>query len=75
MSIGIRIKTICLMYYQARTYTISMPYRVQRIEEFFEQLESGDLKLRVRVLEVVSLTLSDDICWILLLSVRDNPFQ
>lgn len=35
----------------ARTYTISMPYRVQRIEEFVKQLESGDLKLRVRVLE------------------------
>lgn len=28
-----------------------MPYRVQRIEEFVKQLESGDLKLRVRVLE------------------------
>ncbi|XP_019162365.1 PREDICTED: uncharacterized protein LOC109158910 [Ipomoea nil] len=35
----------------ARSYTISMPYRVQRIEEFVKQLESGDLKLRVRVLE------------------------
>ncbi|KAH7533512.1 hypothetical protein FEM48_Zijuj04G0138800 [Ziziphus jujuba var. spinosa] len=35
----------------ARTSTISMPYRVQRIEEFVKQLESGDLKLRVRVLE------------------------
>ncbi|KAK9284351.1 hypothetical protein L1049_023522 [Liquidambar formosana] len=35
----------------ARTYTMSMPYRVQRIEEFVQQLESGDLKLRVRVLE------------------------
>ncbi|KAF3443233.1 hypothetical protein FNV43_RR12915 [Rhamnella rubrinervis] len=35
----------------ARTYTISMPYRVQRIEEFVNELESGDLKLRVRVLE------------------------
>lgn len=29
-----------------------MPYRVQRIEEIVNQLESGDLKLRVRVLEV-----------------------
>lgn len=29
-----------------------MPYRVQRIEEFVNQLEDGDLKLRVRVLEV-----------------------
>ncbi|KAF3671151.1 hypothetical protein FXO37_08175 [Capsicum annuum] len=35
----------------ARTSTISMPYRVQRIEEIVKQLESGDLKLRVRVLE------------------------
>lgn len=35
----------------ARTYTMSMPYRVQRIEEFVKQLDSGDLKLRVRVLE------------------------
>ncbi|XP_059661265.1 protein ACTIVITY OF BC1 COMPLEX KINASE 7, chloroplastic-like [Cornus florida] len=35
----------------ARTYTISMPYRVQQIEEIVKQLESGDLKLRVRVLE------------------------
>ncbi|CAA6661518.1 unnamed protein product [Spirodela intermedia] len=35
----------------ARNSTISMPYRVQRIEEFVKQLEAGDLKLRVRVLE------------------------
>uniref|UniRef100_A0A803MGM0 ABC1 atypical kinase-like domain-containing protein n=1 Tax=Chenopodium quinoa TaxID=63459 RepID=A0A803MGM0_CHEQI len=35
----------------ARDYTVSMPYRVQRIEEFVKQLETGDLKLRVRVLE------------------------
>ncbi|XP_024967649.1 protein ACTIVITY OF BC1 COMPLEX KINASE 7, chloroplastic-like [Cynara cardunculus var. scolymus] len=35
----------------ARSYTVSMPYRVQRIEEFVKQLESGDIKLRVRVLE------------------------
>lgn len=35
----------------ARTSTVSMPYRVQRIEEFVKQLETGDLKLRVRVLE------------------------
>lgn len=35
----------------ARTHTISMPYRIQRIEETVKQLESGDLKLRVRVLE------------------------
>ncbi|CAI9090022.1 OLC1v1024705C1 [Oldenlandia corymbosa var. corymbosa] len=35
----------------ARTSTVSMPYRIQRIEEFVKELESGDLKLRVRVLE------------------------
>ncbi|KAI3465543.1 hypothetical protein Pfo_022206 [Paulownia fortunei] len=35
----------------ARSYTISMPYRIQRIEDIVKQLESGDLKLRVRVLE------------------------
>ncbi|CAA6672448.1 unnamed protein product [Spirodela intermedia] len=35
----------------ARNYTLSMPYRIQQIEEFIRQLESGDLKLRVRVLE------------------------
>lgn len=35
----------------ARSSTISMPSRVQRIEEIVNQLESGDLKLRVRVLE------------------------
>ncbi|XWS75903.1 hypothetical protein CRYUN_Cryun01aG0131700 [Craigia yunnanensis] len=35
----------------ARSYTMSMPYRVQQIEEFVKQLESGDLRLRVRVLE------------------------
>ncbi|KAL8152243.1 hypothetical protein V2J09_010003 [Rumex salicifolius] len=35
----------------ARSYTMSMPYRVQRIEEFAKQLEAGDIKLRVRVLE------------------------
>jgi hypothetical protein len=29
-----------------------MPLRVQRIEEFVKQVEAGDLKLRVRVLEV-----------------------
>ncbi|KAL5126146.1 Protein ACTIVITY OF BC1 COMPLEX KINASE 7, chloroplastic [Glycine soja] len=37
--------------FDATTYTMSMPYRVQRIEEFTKQLEAGDLKLRVRVLE------------------------
>ncbi|XP_042426895.1 protein ACTIVITY OF BC1 COMPLEX KINASE 7, chloroplastic-like isoform X1 [Zingiber officinale] len=35
----------------ARDSTISMPYRIQRIEDIVTQLESGDLKLRVRVLE------------------------
>ncbi|KAK9056819.1 hypothetical protein SSX86_024183 [Deinandra increscens subsp. villosa] len=35
----------------ARSNTMSMPYRVQRIEEFVKQLEVGDLRLRVRVLE------------------------
>lgn len=40
------------IHIQARTSTISMPYRIQKIEEFVQQLESGDLKLRVRVLEV-----------------------
>lgn len=35
----------------ARSSTISMPYRIQRIEDFVKQLEAGDLKLRVRVLE------------------------
>ncbi|KAI5406587.1 Protein ACTIVITY OF BC1 COMPLEX KINASE 7 [Lathyrus oleraceus] len=34
-----------------RTNSMSMPYRVQRIEEFVKQVEAGDLKLRVRVLE------------------------
>ncbi len=41
------------MLFQARSSTMSMPYRVQQIEEFVKQLESGDLKLRVRVLEVI----------------------
>lgn len=31
-----------------------MPYRVQQIEDIVKQLESGDLKLRVGVLEVIS---------------------
>ncbi|PIM97412.1 putative unusual protein kinase [Handroanthus impetiginosus] len=35
----------------ARSSTISMPYRIQQIEDIVKQLESGDLKLRVRVLE------------------------
>ncbi|PIA58322.1 hypothetical protein AQUCO_00500327v1 [Aquilegia coerulea] len=34
-----------------RSSTLSMPNRVQRIEEFVKQLDSGELKLRVRVLE------------------------
>ncbi|GER48267.1 protein kinase superfamily protein [Striga asiatica] len=35
----------------ARSNTMSMPYRIHRIENVVKQLESGDLKLRVRVLE------------------------
>ncbi|EYU43178.1 hypothetical protein MIMGU_mgv1a016642mg [Erythranthe guttata] len=35
----------------ATSDTISMPYRIQQIEDIVKQLESGDLKLRVRVLE------------------------
>ncbi|XP_051125490.1 protein ACTIVITY OF BC1 COMPLEX KINASE 7, chloroplastic isoform X2 [Andrographis paniculata] len=35
----------------ARSSAISMPSRIQQIEEIVKQLESGDLKLRVRVLE------------------------
>lgn len=35
----------------ARNSAISMPSRIQRIENFTKQLEAGDLKLRVRVLE------------------------
>ncbi len=31
-----------------------MPLRVQRVDEVIRQLEAGDLKLRVRVLEVVA---------------------
>eukprot|EP01018_Ginkgo_biloba_P023121 Gb_15048 [translate_table: standard] len=30
---------------------VSMPYRIQRIDEFIRQLDAGDFKLRVRVLE------------------------
>lgn len=37
---------------QVRDATVSMPYRIQHIDEIIQQLESGDLKLRVRVLEV-----------------------
>ena len=47
-----KIKIPPYEHVQARTYTMSMPYSVQRIEEIVKQLESGDLKLRVRVLEV-----------------------
>ncbi|KAL8031112.1 hypothetical protein ABFX02_13G004800 [Erythranthe guttata] len=35
----------------ARSSTISMPSRIQKIEDIVKQLENGDLKLRVRVLE------------------------
>lgn len=37
---------------QARDAAVAVPARVQRIEEFLKQLEMGDVKLRVRVLEV-----------------------
>ncbi|KAK4492911.1 hypothetical protein RD792_000238 [Penstemon davidsonii] len=42
---------IAAPYAQARSSTISMPSRIQKIEDIVKQLESGDLKLRVRVLE------------------------
>lgn len=35
----------------ARDATVAMPMRIQRIDELLQQLEAGDLKLRVRVLE------------------------
>lgn len=35
----------------ATSYMMSMPYSVRRIEEFVEQLETGDLQLQGRVLE------------------------
>lgn len=57
MSNSLETKRIYL-YFQARSYTMSMPYRVQQIEEFVKQLESGDLKLRVRVMEVNELSFS-----------------
>lgn len=38
---------------QARDAAVAMPLRVQRVDEVIRQLEAGDLKLRVRVLEVV----------------------
>lgn len=34
-----------------RDTTVAMPYRIQHIDEFIQQLEAGDLKLRVRVFE------------------------
>ena len=37
---------------QARDATVAMPQRVQRVDKIMRQLEAGDLKLRVRVLEV-----------------------
>lgn len=36
---------------EARDATVSMPSRVQRMDDVIRQLEAGDLKLRVRVLE------------------------
>lgn len=35
----------------ARDATIAMPMRIQRIDEILQNIEAGDLKLRVRVLE------------------------
>ncbi|KAH7576605.1 hypothetical protein JRO89_XS01G0116800 [Xanthoceras sorbifolium] len=43
--------TLPMLLSLARSSTISMPSRVQHIEEFVKQLEAGDVKLRVRVLE------------------------
>lgn len=37
---------------QVSDAAVSMPVRVQRMDEIIRQLEAGDLKLRVRVLEV-----------------------
>jgi len=31
---------------------VSMPTRIQRMDEFLQQVENGDIKLRVRVMEV-----------------------
>ena len=39
---------------QLRNATVSMPSRVERMDDIIRQLEAGDLKLRVRVLEVAS---------------------
>ena len=47
-----RIKWSFDVSMQARDATVSMPMRIQRIDELLQQLEAGDLKLRVRVLEV-----------------------
>jgi hypothetical protein len=41
---------------QARDAAVAMPLRVQRVDEVMRQLEAGDLKLRVRVLEVRKLS-------------------
>ena len=47
-----RDKRLLNLLLQARDATVSMPMRIQRIDEILQQLEAGDLKLRVRVLEV-----------------------
>ena len=39
---------------QLRDATVSMPSRVERMDDIIRQLEAGDIKLRVRVLEVAS---------------------
>lgn len=41
-----------IVFVQARDATVAMPQRVQRVEKIMRQLEAGDLKLRVRSLEV-----------------------
>ena len=45
----------------ARDSAISMPYRIQQIEEFVKQLEAGDFKLWVQVLEVSALYCFQDL--------------
>ena len=45
----------------ARDSAISMPYRIQQIEEFVKQLEAGDFKLWVQVLEVSPLYCFQDL--------------
>ncbi|PNY03233.1 ABC1 kinase [Trifolium pratense] len=37
--------------FKVRTNFMSMPYKVQTIDDFVKQVEAGDMKLRVQVLE------------------------